>query len=199
MTEATGLRERKRQATRSAIVRAATELFLDRGFTATSVADIAAAAGVSRRTFFLYFPAKEDVLFHHIEAHIQLALDSITALAPDATAWEAVQAAMNALVDAVDVTAAGADELADLRREFIRSAGGFPGSLMVRLRSVHTTLLEQLKQHFPDQTGWPVITAHLGACLGATAAIAAGTPAARRRAAMREAIRRAGVGFIESP
>ena len=56
------LRQRKRAATEQAIVDAAMTQFALRGFAATTVDDIAAAAGVARRTLFRYFPTKEDIL-----------------------------------------------------------------------------------------------------------------------------------------
>jgi AcrR family transcriptional regulator len=58
-----GLRQRKRQQTRERLTRAAMELFRDRGFEATTLDDIAAAANISRRSFFHYFASKEDVVF----------------------------------------------------------------------------------------------------------------------------------------
>jgi AcrR family transcriptional regulator len=55
-------RQRKKNATRNRIRASALRLFREQGYEATTVEQIAAAAGVSHMTFFRYFPAKEDVV-----------------------------------------------------------------------------------------------------------------------------------------
>jgi AcrR family transcriptional regulator len=57
-----GLRDRKRLQTRRAIQEHALRLFLEHGYDATTVADVAAAADVSSMTVFRYFPTKEDLV-----------------------------------------------------------------------------------------------------------------------------------------
>jgi AcrR family transcriptional regulator len=62
-TKPEGLRERKRNEISDRIVRVGYKLFLERGYEATTIDMIAQEANISRRTFFYYFPTKEDVLF----------------------------------------------------------------------------------------------------------------------------------------
>ncbi|MBB5081438.1 TetR/AcrR family transcriptional regulator [Nonomuraea endophytica] len=65
----TGLRQRKRQQVHEAISAAAITLFLERGFDEVSVAEVAAAADVSKPTLFKYFATKEDLVVHRIADH----------------------------------------------------------------------------------------------------------------------------------
>jgi AcrR family transcriptional regulator len=57
-----GARQEKKAATQARIAAAGLRLFLDRGYDATTLDDIAETAGISRRTFFYYFKSKDDVL-----------------------------------------------------------------------------------------------------------------------------------------
>jgi AcrR family transcriptional regulator len=65
-----GLRERKKRATRNAIRDAAMELFASDGFAGTTIDQIAEAADVSRATVFSYFPTKEEIVFGEAGAAI---------------------------------------------------------------------------------------------------------------------------------
>ncbi|GEC09219.1 TetR family transcriptional regulator [Streptomyces spinoverrucosus] len=64
-----GLRERKKQRMYQVVSDLATRMFLEKGFDAVSVAEIAAAAEISKPTLFRYFPAKEDLVLHQIADH----------------------------------------------------------------------------------------------------------------------------------
>jgi AcrR family transcriptional regulator len=72
-----GLRERKKLRTRQLIAEAARRLFSERGFEAVSVAEIAREAEVSEATVFNYFPTKEDLVYHGMEAFESELLDAI--------------------------------------------------------------------------------------------------------------------------
>jgi AcrR family transcriptional regulator len=61
-TKAEGLRERKKRAMRRQLTDTATEMFLERGFDAVPVSEIAEVCGVSEKTVFNYFPTKESLV-----------------------------------------------------------------------------------------------------------------------------------------
>ncbi|MEU6660403.1 TetR/AcrR family transcriptional regulator [Streptomyces sp. NPDC046821] len=64
-----GLRERKKRRMYEAISEAAIGLFLEKGFENVSVAEVAAAAEISKPTLFRYFPTKEDLVLHRFADH----------------------------------------------------------------------------------------------------------------------------------
>src|SRR5436190_17988360 len=74
-----GLRESKKLQTRQQIADQAMRLFAERGFDAVTVAEVAAAAGVSEKTVYNYFPTKEDLFFDEVPAREAALVAAITA------------------------------------------------------------------------------------------------------------------------
>ena len=99
-----GLRARKKAMTRQAISDEATRLFLERGFDAVTLAEVAEAAGVSVKTIFNYFGSKED-LFLDREEHLHgVILAAIRDRAPDVSITGALAelCAANRVIDGDD-------------------------------------------------------------------------------------------------
>jgi AcrR family transcriptional regulator len=97
----TSLRERKKARTRADLQRHALRLFAERGYDATTADDIAAAAEVSRSTFFRYFATKEDVvLFDDVDPLFEAAFAAVPAGTP----------MLAAVAEAIRATFAGLDD-----------------------------------------------------------------------------------------
>ncbi|QNP71330.1 TetR family transcriptional regulator [Streptomyces roseirectus] len=73
-----GLRERKKQRMYRDVSDIAVRMFIERGFDEVSVAEVAAAAEISKPTLFRYFPAKEDLVLHRLADHEREAAEVVT-------------------------------------------------------------------------------------------------------------------------
>jgi AcrR family transcriptional regulator len=82
------------------LVEAAVELFTEQGYDATSVAEIAERAGLTKTTFFRHFPDKREVLSAGQDAHCQLLTAAILSAPGDATPLQLVRTAIDALARA---------------------------------------------------------------------------------------------------
>jgi len=74
-----GLRERKKQRMYQDVSDIAVRMFIERGFDEVSVAEVAAAAEISKPTLFRYFPAKEDLVLYRLADHEREAADVVSA------------------------------------------------------------------------------------------------------------------------
>jgi AcrR family transcriptional regulator len=137
-----GLRERKKQRTREQIVEAAMRLFADRGYHATTIADIASAADVAPRTFFSYFPSKEAVVFHNVDRD----LDALASALRDRPAGETVYDALRRWIDSMFDDWMAEEDEALLRKRLCREDEGlanFEGGVLVRIQEL---LLEAIAE-----------------------------------------------------
>lgn len=114
MVSGTGLRARKKAATEAALQRAALELFRTKGYEATTIEEIVAAADVSRRTFFRYFPSKEEVIFSDAEADMEAMRILLRQRPQGESELEVLKEALVAFVDYLQERKAPVLELVDV-------------------------------------------------------------------------------------
>jgi AcrR family transcriptional regulator len=88
------LLKRKQQVVRDAIWNAAIDLFGEKGFDETTVDDIAAAAGVSQRTFFRYFASKSDLMGQGVLAYGEALTAAIKACPKSANSFDVLRKAV---------------------------------------------------------------------------------------------------------
>lgn len=94
-----GVRARAREAMRAEVATVVQDLILARGYDATTIDDICAAAEVSRSTFFRYFPSKEDALFGAAVDSGEQLRDALTARPPREAPWVAMRHALQPLIE----------------------------------------------------------------------------------------------------
>ena len=94
MAPAEGLRERKRRETRQRIAEVGQRLFLASGYESTTLDDIAAEAGISRRTFFSYFKSKDDIILFWQNADSARLMADLLKTSPDVPPLDAVRDVM---------------------------------------------------------------------------------------------------------
>lgn len=103
MSSEPGLRERKKQQRRACIEAAAIDLFETGGFDGTTIDDIAAAADIAPRTFFYYFPTKEDVVLADYASRLERITDELGRRAVTEPPWMALRASFLAVADDYEV------------------------------------------------------------------------------------------------
>ncbi len=139
-----GLRARKRQATLRRITEAGIGLFIEKGVDATTLDEIAAAAGIARRTFFHYFRSKDDILLslqsgmgEMIAARVREASDTTRPL-------DAIREAVLAVCGAVP-----ADEMVAIDR-LMRSSPAVQARKQASYVEHERILFDALRDRWPD-------------------------------------------------
>jgi AcrR family transcriptional regulator len=154
-----GLRQRQAQRTREAIQDAATRLFLASGFHAVSVDEIAAAAEVSKRTLFKYFPSKEDLVIGGFADHADEAARTVAARPPGTSPLAALhEHFLDGLARRDPVT--GLDDRSQTLA-FVAMVLSVPSLLLLYQATAERTLAEALEKSRPSPAD---STARLAAC-----------------------------------
>jgi AcrR family transcriptional regulator len=171
MTEEMGRRERKKQQTRQALVDAAMRLFEQKGFDRTMVTEIADAADVSERTFYLHFPAKEDIVIGTAQERMEAGLHAIAMWRPGETVAEVLERAAQLIVDntwRADLPSG----LAELRVKLLASTPAVQARLVQRMLRTQGELIDALHRAAPESVSRIEAAAMVGAVLGALNATA---------------------------
>lgn len=104
MDPSTGKRAANKAAVRQALQAAADQLFAERGYAATTVNDIAAAAGVTERTFFRYFQGKEELVLDDVLAWLPVLSERIRNRPPWESPPEAIERAIDDVARTIDAS-----------------------------------------------------------------------------------------------
>jgi AcrR family transcriptional regulator len=139
------LRERTRRAVQKEITDAASALFVERGYEATTIDDIAAAVGVSQRSVFRYFPTKEEIVVGKFDFVAEQMPGVLRARPAGEPVWESLRRVFDLLVPYVD--APGKHEVAEPMQRIVFSTPPLFASYLQKLQqmqdAVVTALLER--------------------------------------------------------
>lgn len=95
------MRERTRRIAQTELTVVAQDLFLEHGYEQTTVDQIAAAAGMSKRTFFRYFPSKDDLVIGKYDLFGDRMADALDARPEDEPVWESLRRVFDIALDYV--------------------------------------------------------------------------------------------------
>jgi AcrR family transcriptional regulator len=163
-----GLRERKKRRTRRALADAALRLFAERGYEATTVADIAAAADVSTRTFFSYFRSKDDVLFVETDERIALIPMLFAARAPGEPPLAVLRELVTLMLEKAVPSLTG--EPAGSRMQIMAASPELQARALQRVLTAEQVLAESLRSAYPELDD-TVAVAVSGGLIGALRAV----------------------------
>lgn len=97
----TPIRERTRRLAQTELTSVAQDLFLEHGYEATTVDQIAATAGMSKRTFFRYFPSKDDLVIGKYDLFGDRMADALDARPTDESVWMSLRRVFDITLDYV--------------------------------------------------------------------------------------------------
>jgi len=97
----TPIRERTRRLAQTELTTVAQDLFLEHGYDETTVDQIAAAAGMSKRTFFRYFPSKDDLVIGKYDLFGDRMAEALDARPAGEPVWESLRRVFDITLDYV--------------------------------------------------------------------------------------------------
>lgn len=138
------LRERKKQRTRLALVDAALDLFLAKGYDATTIDEIVGAVDVSQRTFFRYFAAKEDVVLGFMAEYDDLRVETLAGRPAEEPPLTALYQSLRLVLHAIEE--GDAEEVDRFRklRQAIETTPALVAGQMTQSRATERALVQEV-------------------------------------------------------
>ncbi|OLT13926.1 TetR family transcriptional regulator [Pseudonocardia sp. CNS-139] len=168
-------RERKKRQTRQLLVETALRLFAEQGYEQTTVAQIAAAADVSTKTFFNYFPTKDDVLFAETRERNEAPLALIAGRRPGESVPDLLARVYETMIADYLADADGAFRDPAVMRTYVDIVTTTPSLQAKGLHEVFALqrrVADALVAAYPDELDPVSAAAIVGSVVGATQAAA---------------------------
>jgi AcrR family transcriptional regulator len=138
------IRERTRRLAQTELTVVAQDLFLEHGYESTTVDQIAAAAGMSKRTFFRYFASKDDLVIGKYDLFGDRIADALDARPADEPVWESLRRVFDITLDYVQ------DDRARARNEamerIVRSSPQLNARYLEKMQRVQEMLIGRVAQ-----------------------------------------------------
>ncbi|WP_159085027.1 TetR family transcriptional regulator [Planctomonas deserti] len=135
----TPIRERTRRLAQIELTTVAQDLFLEHGYEETTVDQIAAAAGMSKRTFFRYFPSKDDLVIGKYDLFGDRMADALDARPADEPVWESLRRVFDITLDYVQDSQARARN--DAMDRIVQSTPQLTARYLEKLQRVQALLI----------------------------------------------------------
>jgi AcrR family transcriptional regulator len=151
MTEMTPtpIRERTRRLAQAELSTVAQDLFVEQGYEDTTVEQIAAAAGMSKRTFFRYFPSKDDLVIGKYDLFADRMAEALDARPTEEPVWESLRRVFDITLDYVqDDQQRARNEAMD---EIVRSTPQLYARYLEKMQRVQELLIGRITTRLTDQ------------------------------------------------
>lgn len=139
-----GLRERKKRETKKRLTEKGIALFLAKGIEHTTLDEIAAAAGISRRTFFYYFTSKDEILLSLQSAIGEMLADAVRKAPATSTPIDAVRDAAMSVCNAIPT-----HDMIEMDR-LMRSSPGVQARKQASYVQQEGEIYEALRERWPE-------------------------------------------------
>ena len=149
-TRPLSVRERTRRAVREELTQLAQSMFVEKGYDETTIDDLAAAAGMSRRTFFRYFTSKEELVVGKYEVLGERLAEDLASRPADEPIWTSMRQVFGHVVEYFESEARSATTIA--MENIVRDHPSLNASYLDRVSRIQERVLEQARARTPQSS-----------------------------------------------